>query len=208
MKILVKGDDAKRLANRVLGPGNGNSVPTAKPPERSGRHRLRLKDNPTPEERQAKDSPMTFSMETWSQTLERMLKDPEYAAEVRFQLRRPRNVDKTRFLISGRSACKEPMLNASPDSIRRGLDYKEQRSKTRLPKQKMVEKIIVKPTSLKTAKLGYTSANWTQRLWQVFTLKYAKGFVIVTDMGMETPPFNSMGELKSAIRKSGWEIVK
>jgi hypothetical protein len=31
--------------------------------------------------------------------------------------------------------------------------------------------------------------------------------VIVTDMGMETSPFGSMGELKSAIRKSGWEIV-
>jgi hypothetical protein len=206
-KILCKGKQAESLVRHLLGSGNGRGISTTAPPERSGRHRLKLQDRLLPEERRLKDAPMTLSVEGWPSLLKRMSSDPVLAADVAFQLRRPRRVDRTRFLLAGHSAAKEPMLNADPQSIRNGLNYKEQQSKTRLPKQRVVERIIVKPMSLKTAKLGYTSANWTQRLWQVWNLKYAKGFVIVTDMGMETPPFNSMGELKSAIRKSGWEIV-
>lgn len=207
MKILVKGKQAEQFAQKLLGPGNGSGVATSHPPERSGRHRLRLKDSPTLQERKLKDAPITLSPEAWPELAARCVKDPTFAADMAFQLRRPRRVDKTRYLLAGHSAAREPMLNASPDSIRNGLNYKEQRNKTRLPKQRLVERLIVKPNSLKTAKLGYTSPNWTQRLWQVFSLKYAPGFVIVTDMGMETSPFGSMGELKSAIRKSGWEIV-
>jgi hypothetical protein len=190
MKILVKGKQAEQFAKKLLGPGMGHGVATSHPPERSGRHRLRLKDSPTLQERKLKDAPITLSPEAWPEIAARCVNDPIFAADMAFQLRRPRRVDKTRYLLAGHSAARVPMLNASPDSIRNGLNYKEQRS-----------------NSLKTAKLGYTSPNWTQRLWQVFSLKYAPGFVIVTDMGMETSPFGSMGELKSAIRKSGWEIV-
>jgi len=197
------------LLEVAVGPGKGNSVPTPKVPERSGRFRLKVKDMPTEEERKLKEAPMEFSLEAWPAMLARMAVDPEYNQDVLWHLRNKMSrTDPHRTSIAGRSAAKVPMLNADPDSIKQGLDYREVSRKTHLPKGAVALRLVVKPTSSKTAKLGMNSACWSERSWTVYTLRYAKGFVIVTDLGMESKVFSNIGQLKSAIRKSGWEIIR
>lgn len=211
MKRVFKPSDeqALKLAKLVVGRGNGTSVPTPKNPERSGKFRLKDKDMPTPEERALRDAPMTFSLETWPAMLERMKSDPNYEQDVLWHLRQKlQRSDPHRSGVAGRSAAREPMLNASPDSIKHGLDYREVQRSTRVAKGQLVNRIVVKPTSSKTARLGLNSSSWTERTWGIWTLRWAKGFVAVTDTNLETRVFPNIGQLKSAIRKSGWEIVR
>ena len=128
----------------------------------------------------------------------------DYALESR----RPKGVDKYKFGMAASKAAREPMLNAHPQSITRGLLYKESQPKDRLAKGYLFKRIVVKPTCRETAKLDNPHGFWGERTWLVFTLKYAQGFVLVTDSGRETKKFNSYGELKSAVGKSGWEITR
>lgn len=103
----------------------------------------------------------------------------------------------------------EPVLTASPKSIRDGIGGKLDYAKNpKLPVFECVATIVVKPNCSQTAKAGRNSAFWGERMWKVYNLKYAKGFCAVTDLTDYTPKFNTMGELMSAIRTSGWDIVR
>ena len=128
----------------------------------------------------------------------------DYALEAR----RPKGMDKAKFGIATTKAAKEPMLNAHPAAISRGLLYREKIPKDRLAKGFVYKRIVVKPTCSETAKMDHPGGFWGERSWIVYTLKYAHGFVLVTDSGRETKKFNSYGELKSAVGKSGWEITR
>lgn len=173
----------------------------------SGR-RMRLRDLPTPVEKRTRDSPYTLSSEGLPALLERMMDDPTFAADIHHQLRRPRGVNKREHGISGRKAVAEPMLNAKPDSVARGLAYREPSHKDRLVKGALYDRLVVKPTCIASAKAEHSSPFWGERLWNIYTLRYARGFVIVTDKGSESMVFHSYGELKAAVRKSGWEILR
>lgn len=140
-----------------------------------------------------------------------MAKHPERLAELLLETRRPAGVAKERFGVAARKASRTPMINADPKNIGRGLDwYKAQLDERRYSpaKDKVYKRIVVKPTTLQTAKAGRTSAFWGERLWTVFTLKYSKGYIITTDNGETSKRFPTYGELKSAITKSGWEVVR
>lgn len=169
----------------------------------------KLVDLPTPEELRNRDGKRTSPMtgEQAIAVMRRMVDDPVYAAEIQLEMRRPGRHSKARHHIAGRAAIREPMLNASPDSIRNGLAYHEPSHKDRLVKGKVYADLIVKPASRAAAKSDGPS-SWVERRWQVFTLKYASGYIIVTDKGSESRVFPSFGELRSAITKSGWEIVR
>jgi hypothetical protein len=122
--------------------------------------------------------------------------------------RRPKGVDKAKFGMATTKAAREPMLNAHPQSITRGLLYKEPSNKHRQAKGEVYKRLIIKPLTADNAKLGRKNGWWGERTWIVYTLKYAHGFVLVTDLGQETSKFNSYGELRSAINKSGWQILR
>lgn len=173
----------------------------------SGR-RLKLRDLPTPMEKRTRDQPYTLSIEGLPALVEKMQKDPTFAADIAHQLRRPRGVDKRRHMISGRKAAQEPMLNAPRDTIERALAYREPTHRDRLVKGELYDRLVVKPRCIEAAKKEYAGAFWGERLWNIYTLRYSRGFVIVTDKGSESRTFPSMGELKSAIRKSGWDIIR
>jgi hypothetical protein len=170
--------------------------------------RLKLRDLPTQQEKVVRDAPYTLSIEGLPSLVKKMMDDPAFAAEIAHRLRKPTGVDARRHGIAGRSAIREPMLNARADSIAAGLAYNEPTKKKRMPKGHIYDRIVVKPRCLETARLEYHSAFWGERMWIVFTMRYGKGYVVVTDKGSESKVFMSYGELKSAINKSGWEIVR
>lgn len=142
--------------------------------------------------------------------LDHILNDPIKSAQLALMTRRQPGVSKERFGVAARAAGREPMLCANPESVVYGLDSSkvsaDQRSKA-LAKAGVAERLSVKPLSGKNAKLGRNSAYWGCREWLVFVLKYSKGYVVRTDTGEESSVFRSVGQLKEAIRKSGWEIL-
>lgn len=181
--------------------------------ERVGKTRLRLQDRPL---RHTIDADVTMkamadNVEEAKKFLKAITSDPVRASQLYMAAARPKGVSVERFNIACRAAGREPMLNANPESINRGLDYNraegDQRKKA-LPKAGVVERVAVKPCSLRNAKYGRNSAYWGTREWLIFALKYGKGYVVRTDVGDESMVFPSVGQLKSAIRKSGWEIPK
>lgn len=195
-QILEKGPQAVAATVRV-NPFEGKKGST---------RRIKLKDIPGPVERTMQENPLTQGMSLRA-IKDRMERDPAWAAAVEHDMRRPKGISSTSHHIAGRAAVKEPMLNADPQSIRNGLDYKEVQRNNRLPKDKLYASLVVKPVTRAAAKAeGHTS--WVERRWTVHTLKYARGFVIVTDKGDESRVFPTYGELKSAIQKSGWRIIR
>lgn len=137
--------------------------------------------------------------------------DETRAAALAADMRRPRGVDKFRFGAAIRAAAREPMLNADRDSIRLGLDPRHLQDFNRSKAPAVTGEpayIVVKPREMMTAKYGRNSAFWGERLWRVYRLKYAPGFLCRTDIGDSTTAFKTMGELFSAIERSGWERIK
>lgn len=177
-------------------------------PHRGTGARKKLIDLPTPMELRNRDAksgrPRTGAM--MLAIVEKMAEDPAYAAEILLEARRPGKHSKARHHISARAACKEPMLNASPDSIRNGLAYNEPSHKGRLVKGQKYADLIVKPTTLAASKADGVG-SWVERRWQVFSLRYSSGYIIVTDKGSESRVFPTYGELRSALNKSGWQVV-
>lgn len=168
----------------------------------------KLVDLPTPMELRNRDA-KSYKPRSGADMLavvRRMQEDPAYAAEIMLDARRPAKHSKARHHIAARAAAKEPMLNASPDSIRNGLAYQEPSHKDRLVKGQVYTHLIVKPATGAAAK-AEGQKSWVERRWTVYTLKYSKGLVIVTDRGSESRVFPSYGELRSALNKSGWRIV-
>jgi hypothetical protein len=149
--------------------------------------------------------------EDFERTLKIISHDEVRAASLAADARRPRGTDKVRFGVAIRAAAREPMLNADRDSIRLGLDYRklEDYAKSKAPAVTGDPAyIVVKPTCGQTAKYGRNSTFWGERLWKVYRLKYASGFVARTDVGHTTKHFPTMGELLSAIEQSGWTRIR
>lgn len=148
--------------------------------------------------------------ESFRNTLHKVSHDEPRAAAIAADARRPRGTDRARFGIAIRAAAREPMLNADRDSIRLGLDYNysDFRKTSKVAKHKVEAYITVKPTCLEAAKFARNSAFWGERLWRIMSLKFAPGFVAVTDSGHDTSRFNTIGELLAAINKSGWERIR
>lgn len=138
--------------------------------------------------------------------LRRLCADPVRSASLALLVNRPAGVSKERFQIAARAAGREPMLTANPESVRLGLNRLE--SNPRVSKGQLYKRVILKPRTLANAKLGHPGGFWGERMWSVFRLKYSNKFVVVTDTGDETKLFNSYGEIRSALTKSGWEIVR
>ena len=153
----------------------------------------------------------TFDAGQAAALLQRVAKDEVLQSEVNSMLARPPGVSKARFGVAIRAASREPMLAANPESIASGLDWKhadETVKKRSIAKGGIFKRIVVKPTSLRTAKYGRNSAFWGEREWVVFTLKYGRGLVVRTDIGDDSKVFPTWGELSSAIRKSGWQVIR
>jgi hypothetical protein len=133
--------------------------------------------------------------------LSAVMSDPIRAAAFMVDGKRPSNTNNVRWEIARRSACGIPMLNADPSDTRSALEGAVK--KGRVPKGKLVKRIIVKP------KTGATGARgWMERMWHVHELKYARGLVCVTDDGDETKVFPQWSDMRAAILKSGWEIIR
>lgn len=149
--------------------------------------------------------------EDFRKTLLKIAGDEVRGAALAADSRRPKGVDRTRFRIAIRAAVREPMLNADRKSVSLGLDYRKLedfRKTSKVAKHKVEAYITVKPTCLETAKFARNSAFWGERLWRIMSLKYANGYVAVTDTGHDTGRFNTSGELLAAIEKSGWTRVR
>ena len=184
--------------------------------ERVGRRARVKRDNPLQYNHDAaitvpKDKTGRIRPGALAELLTAMGKDPARLAMLEAASRRPAGVSKERFQIAIRASVQEPMLTAHKRSVEKGLDFKhldESNRKSRVPKGPVYAKLVVRPLALRNAKHGRTSPFWGERLWYVRTLKYASGYVITTDIGDDSRTFPTFGELKSAITKSGWEVVR
>lgn len=170
--------------------------------------KLRLRDSLTPAEQTLSDNPLALTPEGLDSLLHRMMTDPALAAEIANRLRKPSNVSQSRYNLASRHAVREPTLNAAANSIANGLKYHEKNPKDRIVRGKVYARLVITPGTLKNAKLGRTHAFWEERLWNVYSLRYSSGFIVVTDDGSESKVIASFGEVKSAIVKSGWNIIR
>lgn len=180
--------------------------------ERVGKRRPQKQDHPLRWDYDAAVTShvMPHNIEECKRFFEQIAADPIKRAQLSLMVRRPAGVSKERFNIAVRAAGREPMLNADRRSIVFGLDYNQSGAHLgakALPKMGVAERLQVKPKSLKVAKYGRNSAYWGQREWLIFALKYSRGYVVRTDAGDESKAFPTVGQLKDAIRQSGWEIV-
>lgn len=158
---------------------------------------LRLRE---PEDRQ---SPLNLSI---PELVALAAKEPAKFAEICSLSRRDGKTSKARYGVALRRAVREPMLNADPGVVVRGLDMRQRSANVTL--DRLHYNLVVKPLGSKQARLGHPGGFWGERLWQVWSLKYAKGFLVVTDTGDQSKVFPTHGELRSSIKASGWEIVK
>lgn len=99
------------------------------------------------------------------------------------------------------------MLNADPQSLK-FLDHDKAVRKGRIPKGLLYKRIVVKPLNGRNARMGRNNSFWGEREWLVHTLRYGRGYILTTDTADESKVFPTYGELASAIRKSGWEILR
>lgn len=130
-------------------------------------------------------------------------KEPERASELAAASRRPAGTSSAAYGVAIRRASRTPMLNADAAGVTDALARGE-RETYKMPTQGMVKQLIVKPKALAVGKI----AGWWERRWTLHSLKYAKGFCIKTDDGKYSKAFRTIGELESAVRKSGWEIIR
>lgn len=147
--------------------------------------------------------------------LERFIKrigdDPVRLAEMQANARRPFGQDRARWGMALTTNARIPVLTANPESIRLGLDASRSDEYIRKHRPALFQRVaslVVKPTCIKTAKYGRNSPFWGDRLWGMFNLKYAKGFLCVTDLHDYTSTFRTHGELLAAVEQSGWKIVR
>lgn len=153
----------------------------------------------------------TITAEAMEAFIRRLAKDEVRVGELEVAARRPSGVSKERFGIAVRSASRIPMLNADRDAIEMGLDHSrngEVLKKRYVPKGGVIDRMVIKPSTLHNAKYGRNSAWWGERLWTIHSLRYGKGYIVTTDIGDDSKVFDSVGALRSAIKKSGWEIIR
>lgn len=146
--------------------------------------------------------PLHVPPRDFARFLERLENQPERASELAAESRRPAGVSRAAYGVAIRKAGGSPMLNADARQVTDSLERGQRRY--RQPKAGLVEQLIVKPEAMATGKV----AGWHERRWTIHRLKYAKGVCIVTDTGDESKAFNTIGELKSAVVKSGWRIIR
>lgn len=183
---------------------------------RVGKTRLQKADRPLKYDHDAgytitKRPDGTFTEEEARAFLRRLTNDPVLFAAAAAAMRRPSGVSKERFGVAIRSSVREPMLNANPDTAAKGLDFEraqERLKRNKIATAKLYKEIVVKPKSMKNARYGRNSSFWGERRWLVHTLKYGRGYTITTDLGDQSKAFSSYGEARTAIVKSGWEIVR
>ena len=129
--------------------------------------------------------------------------DPVRSAQLSLAIRRPAGVSKERFGAAATASAREPMLTANPGSV-----LVQEEHSTRQAKGKLVKRIVVKPLSRSNAKMGRSSSFWGERTWAIYQLKYSRGYTITTDYGADSGIFRTVGELVSAVTKSGWEVIR
>lgn len=157
---------------------------------------------------EAESPPPGVSAEEFMKWYSTMMSDPVRRAAFLADTARPSGVNKRVYGVAIRAAAGENMLNADKKCITKALGYKERGLSDRTIKGQVKERLIVKPLSLANAKAGRTSTFWGERLWLIYTLRYSRGYVVVTDTGHESKVFPSIGAIRSAIHKSGWEITR
>lgn len=166
----------------------------------NNRPKPKAKSEMTPYFQTARDG--SVDAEDFAKFLVELSDNPVRAAAIAADSRRPKGVTRVRHGIALRKAVREPMLNASPGIIRKALkDFKNDGQ--RLAVDSIYKSFVVKPTSTVSGAKG-----WHERLWKAYTLRYARGMVIVTDTGEQSKPFNSWGEARKAVIGSGWEIMR
>lgn len=137
--------------------------------------------------------------------MESVKADPARLAAVLCDLRRPVGVSKTRYGISARKTCGEPMLNADKSAIERSLSKHFDEHGSKHAKLKCIKRIIVKPESPTAAKIA---GSWASHTWDVWSLKYSPGLVLRDHRGLESDVFPGCGKMKSIIEQIGFKIIK
>lgn len=138
--------------------------------------------------------------------LEGLLNDPVRLAAKLCDGRRPRGTSRVRYGQAVRAAAREPMLNANPESIKRAFLIRPDGVKgSKLAKSALYRTVVVKPL---TSKAATAVGGWQQREFKVYTLRYAKGLVLVTDKGEESKVFEGWGSIKRALVDSGFEVIR
>lgn len=129
----------------------------------------------------------------------RVISNPVDRAMLAAEMRRPSKVSQGRYGIALRSAMREPMLNAGKATI----ESREYRGKS--PKHKLQRSFRVKPDTLKASRYA---GGWNVRDWQLWSLQYAPGFVVVNHNGDESEVFPSWHKARLAIEEAGYVVLR
>ena len=179
---------------------------------RVGRTRMKLGERPLPYDHDAGYTLTTrpdgtFTKEAALAYMDSLLRDPVKMAQALAALRRPKGVAKERFGTAIRAAIREPMLNADPRATEKALSYNSP-GKSTAAVGPVHSRIVVKAASGQASRYGGRAGFWGERSWTIHPLKYGHGWVAKTDIGDTTSPFDSIGQLRKAIKDSGWSIVR
>lgn len=173
--------------------------------KRSGRRRaqpLREPDRPI-----SQDYTVTKSSDpaVKAAELKSILADPVKAAAFMADARRPSGVSKERHGLALRIATGQPILNAQPRMVKDAL---ESNALPTITAGGFDSTLIVKPLTGAAAKAGRSSSFWGERAWKIMVPKYGRGFFIRYDTGGDSRVYPSRSELVSAIRRSGFQVIK
>lgn len=180
--------------------------------DRVGRRRMRKGERPLPYDYDAgysitKRPDGTFTAEAAMEYMANLQRDPVRMAMALAALRRPKGVPKERFGTAIRAAVREPMLNADPRATEKALSYNRP-GKATAAVGPVHSRIVVKAASGTASRYGGRAGFWGERAWTIHPLKFGRGWVAKTDIGDTTSPFDSIGQLRKAIKASGWDLVR
>lgn len=213
MKRLIKlGHCPEHPSKKLNQKGQCDLCLTQHKTARVGRSRMKLGERPLPHDYDAGYTLTTrpdgtFTKEAALAYIDSLLRDPVKMAMALAAIRRPKGVAKERFGTAIRAAVREPMLNADPAATKKGLEY-NQPGKSDAAVGPLHSRIAVKAASGTASRYGGRAGFWGERLWSIHPLKYGHGFVARTDIGDTSSPFNSVGQLRKAIKASGWSITR
>jgi hypothetical protein len=189
-------------SRKFLNPNTGRCAKCSATNEARGRQKPQAKSDWKPQHQHDAEFPVALDgrvdREAFKGFLDDVLDDPIRKASFMAEGRRPGNVGRAAYGIAMRRTLREPMLNADPRRVREALERPE---KSRVPKLPPFKRIVVKPV-LPVAR------GWYERVWTIHQLRYTRGVIAVTDEGDETQIFPQYSDLRAAIGRAGWKVVK
>lgn len=138
--------------------------------------------------------------------IQSLANDPVRFAAAAADSRRPVGVPRARHGVAIRHAAGDRMLTAQPSEVKEAL--RKQGAPPSLISAGLYERMVVKPKTGAAARAGRSSSFWGERSWAIHRPKYGRGFFIRYDTGGDSRVYQSIADLRGAVKRSGFEIIR